>query len=164
METWFQGRLGFPVRLPSVARRLIGGRVSSVADAPVAYALYDRSSQSISLFVTRRVPFARRGWTERHVDGAELYFASLRGVARTGSTRPCRPATRRRSSSSRSCVSREGNLGTSARHFLLDSPPDHSRLQARAAVAHTSLELRDQVLGPADLGPWRLRGAPHVLV
>src|SRR5207249_2667918 len=81
METWFQGRLGFPVRLPSVARRLIGGRVSSVADAPVAYALYDRSSQSISLFVTRRVPFARRGWTERHVDGAELYFASLRGVA-----------------------------------------------------------------------------------
>jgi len=27
------------------------------------------------------VPFARRGWIERHVDGAELYFASLRGVA-----------------------------------------------------------------------------------
>ena len=82
METWFQGRLGFPVRLPSVARRLIGGRVSSVADAPVAYALYDRSSQSISLFVTRRVPFARRGWTERHVDGAELYFASKRRADR----------------------------------------------------------------------------------
>ncbi len=84
MGSWFQGRLGFPVRLPSVAarpERLIGGRVSSVADVPAAYALYDRSGRSISLFVARRVPFARRGWTERHVDGAELYFASLRGVA-----------------------------------------------------------------------------------
>jgi anti-sigma factor (TIGR02949 family) len=83
MGPWFQSRLGFPVGLPSVARRperLVGGRISSVADAPAAYALYDRSGQSISLFVTRRVPFARRGWTERHVDGAELYFASLRGV------------------------------------------------------------------------------------
>ena len=84
MGAWFQGRLGFPVRLPTVAKRperLVGGRISSVADTPAAYALYDRSGQSISLFVTRRVPFARRGWTERHVDGAELYFASLRGVA-----------------------------------------------------------------------------------
>jgi len=84
MGSWFQGRLGFPVSLPSVAKRperLVGGRISSVADAPAAYALYDRSGQSISLFVTRRVPFARRGWIERHVDGAELYFASLRGVA-----------------------------------------------------------------------------------
>ena len=83
MGTWFQGRLGFPVRLPAVAKRperLVGGRISSVADAPAAYALYDRSGQPISLFVTRHVPFARRGWTERHVDGAELYFASLRGV------------------------------------------------------------------------------------
>jgi anti-sigma factor (TIGR02949 family) len=83
MGSWFQGRLGFPVRLPSMARRperLVGGRISSVADAPAAYALYDRGGQSISLFVTRRVPFARRGWTERHVDGAELYFASLRDV------------------------------------------------------------------------------------
>jgi len=84
MGAWFQGRLGFPVRLPAGARRperLVGGRISSVADAPAAYALYDRSGQSISLFVTRRVPFARRGWTERHVDGAELYFTSLQGVA-----------------------------------------------------------------------------------
>ena len=47
---------------------------------PAAYALYDRSGHPISLFVTRRVPFARRGWTERHVDGAEVYIASLRGV------------------------------------------------------------------------------------
>ena len=84
MGTWFHGRLGFPVHLPSVARRperLVGGRISSVADSPAAYALYDRSGQSLSLFVTRRVPFARRGWTERHVGGAEMYFASLRGVA-----------------------------------------------------------------------------------
>lgn len=84
MGTWFQGRLGFPVRLPSVAQRperLVGGRISSVADAPAAYALYDRNGRPVSLFVTRRVPFARRGWTERQVDGAELYLASLRGLA-----------------------------------------------------------------------------------
>jgi len=36
--------------------------------------------ESVSPFVTRRVAFARRGWVERHVDGAELYFALLRGV------------------------------------------------------------------------------------
>src|SRR5262249_17190410 len=84
MGAWFQGRLGFPVRLPAVARRperLVGGRISSVADAPPAYPLYDRSGQPIPLVVPRRVPFARRGWTARHVDGAELYLASLRGVA-----------------------------------------------------------------------------------
>ncbi len=83
MGTWFQARLGFPVRLPAATQRperLVGGRISSVADVPAAYALYDRRGQSISLFVTRRVPFARRGWTERQMDGAELYFASLRGV------------------------------------------------------------------------------------
>jgi len=84
MGAWFQERLGFPVRLPPEAtrsERLVGGRISSVADAPAAYALYDRSGRPLSLFVTRRVPFARRGWTERHLDGAELYFASLRGVS-----------------------------------------------------------------------------------
>ena len=83
MGAWFQGRLGFPVRLPSVARRperLVGGRISSVADAPAAYALYERSGRPISLFVTRRVPFAQRGWSERHVDGAEFYVGSLSGV------------------------------------------------------------------------------------
>src|SRR5262249_33263414 len=36
MGAWFQGRLGFPVRLPAGTRRperLVGGRISSVADA-----------------------------------------------------------------------------------------------------------------------------------
>lgn len=84
LSAWLQQRLGYPVRLPSITggpRRLVGGRISSVADAPAAYVLYDRSGQSISLFVTHRVPFARRGWTERHVGDAELYVASLRGVS-----------------------------------------------------------------------------------
>ncbi|OLD39398.1 MAG: hypothetical protein AUI57_03400 [Candidatus Rokubacteria bacterium 13_1_40CM_2_68_8] len=84
LGTWLEHRLGFAVRLPSLARRperLIGGRISSVADAPAAYVLYDRGGHPMSLFVTRTVPRAKRGWTERHVDGAELYLASLRGVA-----------------------------------------------------------------------------------
>jgi len=81
---WLEHHLGFSVRLPSLARRpesLVGGRISSVADTPAAYVLYDRSGHLISLFVTRRVRFARRGWTEQRVDGTELYFASLDGVA-----------------------------------------------------------------------------------
>jgi len=84
MGTWLEGRLGFPIKLAALderPERLIGGRISSVADIPAAYVLYERGGRSISLFVTRRVPVAKRGWTERHVDGAEIYVGSLRGIA-----------------------------------------------------------------------------------
>lgn len=84
MGTWLEGRLGFPIKLAALDQRperLIGGRISSVADVPAGYVLYDRGGRPISLFVTRRVPVAKRGWTERHVDGAELYVGSLRGIA-----------------------------------------------------------------------------------
>ena len=84
MGDWLEGRLGFPIKLASLDQRperLIGGRISSVADIPAGYILYERGGRSISLFVTRRIPVAKRGWAERHVDGAEIYVGSLRGIA-----------------------------------------------------------------------------------
>jgi mycothiol system anti-sigma-R factor len=84
LDAWLESRLGFPVNLPSLARRperLIGGRVSSLAETPAAYVRYERDGEPISLFATRRGTFTRRGWTERHINGAEVYVTSLRGVA-----------------------------------------------------------------------------------
>jgi anti-sigma factor RsiW len=105
MGGWFQGRLGFPVRLPAVAKRterLVGGRISSLADAPAAYALYDRSGQSISLFVTASagdedalVEFALlcvKGGQSRHGDAALHARLVARSLAAPGSRRrPYRP-------------------------------------------------------------------------
>ena len=61
--------------------QLVGGRVSSLADAPAAYLLYDWGGHRISLFVTRTVSDGRRGGSERPADGVELSTAALRGVA-----------------------------------------------------------------------------------
>src|SRR2546425_550701 len=80
---WLEQRLGFSARLPQLSRRddrLVGGRVSSVADAPAAYLLYALRGRPVSLFVTQPTAFAKLGWTERIVDGVELYTASLGGI------------------------------------------------------------------------------------
>ena len=80
---WLAGHVGFPVRAPMVTtptQRLIGGRVSSVADAPAAYLLYEWHGRALSLFVTAPQPGSRRESSERIVGGVELYTAFLPGV------------------------------------------------------------------------------------
>jgi anti-sigma factor RsiW len=80
MAAWLEHRLGFSATLPRLNRpeeRLVGGRVSSIADAPAAYLLYERQGRRVSLFVTQPLPFAKLGWTERVVDGVELYTAAV---------------------------------------------------------------------------------------
>ena len=71
LAQWLEGRVGFPVSLPSLGadQRLVGGRVSSVADAPAVYLLYEWRGRRISLFVTRPVPATGRGLSERVVQG-----------------------------------------------------------------------------------------------
>jgi mycothiol system anti-sigma-R factor len=83
MAAWLERRLGFSVKLPLLARpgeRLLGGRVSSLADAPAAYLLYERDSRRVSLLITEPLPFADRGGAARMVEGVELYTTMLRGI------------------------------------------------------------------------------------
>ena len=83
LTDWLERRVGFPVRAPTVAtpqQRLVGGRVSSVADGPAAYLLYQWRGRALSLFVTMPQPNSRREGAERVVGGVEVYTASLPGV------------------------------------------------------------------------------------
>ena len=84
MTRWGERRLGLSLRVPrleEVGGQLVGGRVSSLADAPAAYLLYDWGGHRISLFVTRSVSDGRRSGSESPADGVELSTAALRGVA-----------------------------------------------------------------------------------
>jgi mycothiol system anti-sigma-R factor len=83
LTQWVERRIGLPLKLPELDQadaRLVGGRVSSLADAPAAYLLYQRGGRHISLFVTRSVPGASVGGSRSLVDGAELSTSALRGV------------------------------------------------------------------------------------
>jgi mycothiol system anti-sigma-R factor len=83
LTDWLERRVGFPVKAPGLLRseqRLVGGRVSSVADAPAAYLLYEWHGRLLSLFVTASQPRGRPEGAERIVDGVELYTATLSGV------------------------------------------------------------------------------------
>lgn len=64
LARWLVGQLPFRIKLPVLARpgeQLLGGRVTSVADAPAAYLLYKRDGRRLSLLIFRVSPdvFAR---------------------------------------------------------------------------------------------------------
>jgi len=83
LTSWLAGRLGVPLKAPARLRpgeRLVGGRVSSLADAPAAYLLYERGDHPLSLFITRH---PSRGLPEEHkwiVEGVELYTSRAHGL------------------------------------------------------------------------------------
>lgn len=83
LAEWLERRVGFPVKapapMPSTAH-LLGGRVSSVADVPAAYLLYEWQGRMLSLFVTAPQPRSRPEGAERVLDGVELYRATLPGA------------------------------------------------------------------------------------
>jgi anti-sigma factor RsiW len=74
-----ESQAGFSVRLPRLGadEHLLGGRVSSVADAPAAYLLYERRGRRISLFVMRTGSAEPHAGFERVVQGVELYASAL---------------------------------------------------------------------------------------
>ena len=83
LNEWLDRHVGFPVRAPTVAtpkQRLIGGRVSSVADAPAAYLLYEWHGQMVSLFVTPPQAGSRREDLERSVGGVDIYTGFVPGL------------------------------------------------------------------------------------
>ena len=77
-----ESQVGFSVRLPRLGadERLLGGRVSSIADTPAAYLLYERRGRRISLFVMRAGPAEPDGRFERVIDGVELYASALEHI------------------------------------------------------------------------------------
>jgi anti-sigma factor RsiW len=82
MARWLARRAGLSLKLPDVDPadgRLIGARVSSLADEPAVYLLYEWGGRHLSLFVTRRAPGAKRG-AETVGAADELHTAALRGV------------------------------------------------------------------------------------
>jgi len=84
MSRWGERRLGLSLKVPRLDEaggRLVGGRVSSLADAPAVYLLYEWGGRRVSLLVTRSVPDRRRGGSERAFDRVELTTETLRGVA-----------------------------------------------------------------------------------
>jgi mycothiol system anti-sigma-R factor len=85
LSGWLRGRVGFPVKAPDVNRpdqHLVGGRVASVGGAPAAHLLYEWGGYRLSLFVMPSPP-TRPEWTERVIDGVELYTAKLQGTTVT---------------------------------------------------------------------------------
>jgi mycothiol system anti-sigma-R factor len=79
---WLEHRTGLSVKLPDLERadgRLIGARMSSLADEPAAYLLYEWGGHRLSLFVTRPTP---AGNSDPGKVGAmdDLHTAALRGV------------------------------------------------------------------------------------
>lgn len=79
---WLAGRLGFAVKLPLLARpgeRLVGGRLSSVADGQAAYLLYEKGGRKVSLFAFKGRPGLVVPGRPVTVDGAKFYPSSVHG-------------------------------------------------------------------------------------
>ncbi len=84
MMAWLERRLESSQRLPRLPRandRLLGGRISSVADSSAAYLLYETGGQKVSLFITKLLPAVRLGAKEEKIEGVELYVSVIDGVA-----------------------------------------------------------------------------------
>ncbi len=82
---WLRGRVGFPVKAPHVNRpdqHLVGGRVASVGGTSAAHLLYEWGGYRLSLFVMPSPP-TRPEWTERVIDGVEIYTATIHGTTVT---------------------------------------------------------------------------------
>jgi len=83
MTEWMGRRMGLSGSLPRLEHaneRLLGGRVSTVADAPAAYLLYEVGGRRVSLFITRSLPATGRGVSRRVGEGIEVNGAELHGV------------------------------------------------------------------------------------
>lgn len=81
---WLEPRVRLSFTLPrpeSADQRLVGARVSTLAESPAAYVLYAQDGLPISLFVSRPVPGRHRGALEEKIAGVELYTTALHGVA-----------------------------------------------------------------------------------
>lgn len=78
--SWLRERVDFPVRIPQLARkgeRLVGVRLSSIADEQAAYLLYERAGRRISLYVFKAVPSVLFSGSPKTVAGVQFFFSNL---------------------------------------------------------------------------------------
>jgi mycothiol system anti-sigma-R factor len=81
---WLESRLGYPIHAPrpvGPSEHLLGGRVSSVADAAAAYLLYEWGGHRLSVFVMPPQAGTQLKRAERMVEGVELYTTALHGLS-----------------------------------------------------------------------------------
>lgn len=83
VSDWFKGRVRFDVAVPDFSPsgiRLVGGRLSDLADRPMAHLLYEKGRSLVSLFAfpSRGLALPERGWV-RAGDG-RFYVTELKGV------------------------------------------------------------------------------------
>lgn len=82
VSSWLRERLDFPVKLPPLARpgeRLLGARLSSIADGQAAYLLYERGGRRISLYVFKALPTLLSSGLPKSVAGVQFFIATLEG-------------------------------------------------------------------------------------
>lgn len=82
VASWLRERLGFSVRLPQLARpgeRLVGARLSSIADGQAAYLLYQWMGRKTSLFIFKALPTVLSSGSPKTVAGVQFFTADLEG-------------------------------------------------------------------------------------
>ena len=83
IKKWYADKVDFPVRPPQLCRQaacsLRGARMSSVADKPAAYLIYDVNGDKVSVFVfdASDLPIETRKKTV--IDNREVYFDQEHG-------------------------------------------------------------------------------------
>lgn len=80
---WFRERVRFPVVVPDFSPsgiRLVGGRLTDLSDRPVAYLLYEKGRNLVSLFAfsNRELILPADGWVR--VGEARFYVTQLKGA------------------------------------------------------------------------------------
>ena len=84
VASWLRQRLDFPVKLPQLARpgeRLVGARLSSVADGQAAFLLYERAGHRTSLYVFKAAPAHLFLGTPKSVAGIRFFTSTLEGYS-----------------------------------------------------------------------------------
>lgn len=80
---WFRGRVRFPVPVPDFSPtgiRLVGARLSSLSDREVAYLLYEKGRNLVSLFAfpSRGLALPADGWIR--VGDTRFFVAEVKGA------------------------------------------------------------------------------------
>lgn len=82
VDNWFQGKLDFHVMVPDYSTKgiqLLGGRLCYLKDKPVAYIMYKKGGQSLSLFMFD-APGLRRPRVEKlTIAGKDSYLKTEKG-------------------------------------------------------------------------------------
>lgn len=81
--SWLDKRLDFPVRLPQLARpgeKLVGARISSIADEQAAYLLYEMAGRRISLYIFKAPRGGFPSGSPKLVAGAQFFTSTFEGV------------------------------------------------------------------------------------